>query len=255
MARSVVGLCASILLLPIALTIFAWFLLFPLPAGYSVAALGLLAVIMASLGSKEPSRRERAFWIAGAFLLMILEIVAIQHEHNEQTKTFQGIIKQADTNAEKERQYFAQQRDLEQAHFERMTQIFSDKQSADKQLVEARIEAQGQETLKARALLLATNIFNFLGERERGQPSMPVVFGPERDEVMKHFFEESSKYGQGTVAGYDQQFASRAADILTQFGQRGVDIKYAQLICGGVNNFFAVRACAMEIEGAAEKLH
>jgi signal transduction histidine kinase len=58
------------------------FLLSPLPPGYAIAFLGFLAVIMAL--RREPSLREKAFWVFAAFVLIALEMFAIGHDRQQQ---------------------------------------------------------------------------------------------------------------------------------------------------------------------------
>src|ERR1700682_58170 len=60
--------------------------LFPPPPSYSIAVLGVLAVVMTLLLPKEPSRSTKAAWMLAAFAVMFLEMWAITHDHNEQEK-------------------------------------------------------------------------------------------------------------------------------------------------------------------------
>jgi hypothetical protein len=46
----------------------------PPPAGYSIALLGFLGVIMALRISKEPGKGEKAFWIGISFFLMFVKM-------------------------------------------------------------------------------------------------------------------------------------------------------------------------------------
>jgi hypothetical protein len=64
----------------------------PPPPGYCVALLGLVAVVMTLVLSKEPSKREKAAWIGCAFFLMVFEMFAISHDRTKQDEAFRTML-------------------------------------------------------------------------------------------------------------------------------------------------------------------
>jgi hypothetical protein len=64
----------------------------PPPPGYSVALLGLLAVVMTFVLPRDPSKIEKAAWIGCAFCLMCLEMWAISHDRTTQDGNFRAML-------------------------------------------------------------------------------------------------------------------------------------------------------------------
>jgi hypothetical protein len=74
--------------------------LFPPPPSYAVVVLGALAVAQAILMAKDPTRREKALWLSGAFVLMFLEMWAVSHDRTEQTNRFAQMTNNLNTTLE-----------------------------------------------------------------------------------------------------------------------------------------------------------
>ena len=65
--------------------------IFPPPPGYSVAALGVFAVVMTLVLPKEPNKSQRVAWIVGACVLTVFEMWAISHDRKVQEANFNTI--------------------------------------------------------------------------------------------------------------------------------------------------------------------
>jgi hypothetical protein len=74
--------------------------LFPPPPSYAVVVLGALAVAQAILMAKDPTRREKALWLSGAFLLMFSEMWAVSRDRTEQTNRFAHMTDDLNTTLE-----------------------------------------------------------------------------------------------------------------------------------------------------------
>jgi hypothetical protein len=74
--------------------------IFPPPSSYSIAILGVLAVVMTVMLPKEPSKTQKVMWIAAAFFLMFLEMWAVSHDRKEQDAHFVEIVHKLQTSIE-----------------------------------------------------------------------------------------------------------------------------------------------------------
>ncbi|MGD0840388.1 MAG: hypothetical protein ABSA32_04435 [Candidatus Acidiferrales bacterium] len=68
-----------------------FFLFSPPPPSYAVAVLGAVAVVITLVLPKEPSKGEKAVWIIIASLLMVIEMVAVNHSQEQQDSHFSSI--------------------------------------------------------------------------------------------------------------------------------------------------------------------
>lgn len=68
----------------IILCVYLRYAIFPPPPGYSIAALGVVTLIMTLVLPKEPTKSQKAAWILAAFVLMFVEMWAVSHDRRQQ---------------------------------------------------------------------------------------------------------------------------------------------------------------------------
>ena len=129
-------------------------------------------------------------------------------------------------------------------------QAITDLPKVTAQLNQARAASKGQESLKTQALALSKDILSFLSAQEG---TMPQMRWPPTAESQSEDSKTINQYMQTNLAMFDHDFGSRIAQILGKAKSEHADYTTAQNACSTVNNFFAMRSCALALSGVSAK--
>lgn len=195
---------------------------------------------MTMMVSKEPGRREKALWIFSCFMLLLLEVFALNAER----------IKQND-NEERTRVN-------EQRHFETVMARFETLQNVTQSLSQARVRVERfavqtpKESLKKKAALLSKDILQFLAQRAKVTPVYPFVF----DETGK-YEQDRQRFDRETGTLYLDQFAVRVTETWRELKQKGVNVKDTEEHCiwaASVGSIPSLEMCAVRLGVSADEL-
>ena len=134
--------------------------MFPPPPGYSAILLGLLGIVMSLTLSKEPTKRERSFWIVVSRILMAVEMWAITHDRNTQDSKYEEEARKRQSQFEAT---VAQLQSIDIHVVQIPTSLSTMEIRLDAEIAKSKHGAAKPEpTLKERALVTAKDITDFL---------------------------------------------------------------------------------------------
>jgi hypothetical protein len=176
-----------------------------IPPGVCIAMMGLLAALYPILTHDSISPREKAIWVSGFFLLMVLEIRILYKERARQDHALLGQIRKLD-----------EIRNAYDAHAIAIERLRSSVKS---------------ESLRDRALRLSESILEFVHTRLVGEPeggTLPIAFAGMRAQKFANAYAsifpsaEVLSYRETTLAIYVDRFSWNVLGVLGDFEARKI---------------------------------